>query len=159
MYVHEGDLWRDGVRLTDTVEAENHPSCVVDLVYEREGWVWRYPGERLFEGRDPALHEDGRIAYTGPYQAVSGVYVDGALLGKPAYAVGFAAWGDRLYFSGSTAWGWWDGSVHWSERSGVTPCWTPDGVYYAWGEEYPVKQWNIYKDGELVIENAWQPAW
>jgi hypothetical protein len=133
----------------------------VDLVYEREGYIWRYPEERLFEGRDPALHEDGRIAYVDRFQGVWAVYIrqgdQVTLPFKPAYGSSTPLWaGDVLYFSGATGWGWWDGAAHWSDYSGSHPCWTPDGVYYVvW--EGGVS--SLYRDGELVIENAWQPAW
>jgi len=128
----------------------------VDLVYEREGYIWRYPEERLFEGRDPALHEDGRIAYVDWFQGIRSVYVRGdeVTLLQKAYTRN-PSWGDYLYVAGGTQIGWWDGEMHWTEWAGAQPCWTPDGVYYVAQEG----TWNIYKDGELVIENAWQPAW
>lgn len=167
VYVREGDLWRDGERLTATVEQERNPSCLVDILYDSGGYVWRYPGERLFEGSDPAEHEDGRIAYVDWFQAIRAVHVrdgDKVVIPYKTYASGSPSWGeDRLYFSGSTAWAWWDGMLHWSDYPGGTPCWTPEGVYYVWSDDWPQimyhDQWDIYLDGKAVIPRATHPAW
>lgn len=39
VYEREGDLWRDGERLFASPEIEANPSCVVDMLYESEGYV------------------------------------------------------------------------------------------------------------------------
>lgn len=169
VYMREGDLWRDGERITSTAEVEKNPSCVVGILYEVDGYIWRMSGTsrvRLFEGTDPALHADGRIAYVDRFQGIRGVYVrDGDTVVMPyrTYSTGSPSWGDVLYLSGAGTWGWWDGTMHWSGEYGIYPCRTPDGVYYVWDERWPnimnEDQWDIYKDGERVIESARQPAW
>ena len=162
VYTREGDLWRDGKRLTSTAEVERNPSCVVDVVYEVDGYIWRLSGTsrvRLFEGEDPALHADGRIAYRARFQGVKAVYVwDGS---HTLTYMGIGAhpnWGDVLYLHGDYTLGWWDGTIHWLDEPGHSPCWTPEGLYYVWGD-LSVQRWDIYKDGVVVVEDAMSPAW
>ncbi len=105
VYEREGDLWRDGERLFASPEIEANPSCVVDMLYESEGYVWRYSNrERLFEGTDPALSPDGRIAYVDRFQGIRGVYVrDGASVFMPykTYSSGQPSWADGVLYIGA----------------------------------------------------------
>ena len=168
VYVHEGDLWRDGVRIEATAESEHSPSCVEDILYDADGYVWRYhEGERemLWRGENPAVSPDGRIAYRDWFQGVQAVYVwDDGDVAMTYPGNGYHPdWGEdgKLYVAGGANIGYWDGAMHWLDINGTNPCWTPDGLYYVSGDGYPyhVTQWNIYLDGEVVVEDAWQPAW
>lgn len=167
VYVHEGDLWRDGVRIEATSENENSPSCVEDILYLSGGYIWRYrDGERtqLWRGTNPALSEDGRIAYRDWFQGVQAIYVrDGDEVTLTYMGEGSdPAWGQdgRLYLHGDYTLGYWDGEVHWYDLYGAQPCPTPEGLYYICTENlYHPWPWHICKDGEVVVEDAWQPAW
>ncbi len=174
VYVHEGDLWRDGVRIDVTVERESHPSCVEDVVYYADYYIWRLRDgekERLFKGRDPSLAEDGRIAYRVSEGATDRIYVwDGATHTLIDYVdADSPSWGKdgRLYFN-TTEWqkwqiGYWDGAIHWLGINGFQPCWTPQGLYYVTDEPgdtiYDSPVACLYHDGKRIVRDASHPAW
>jgi hypothetical protein len=101
VYTREGDLWRDGERITSTAEEERNPSCVVDILYEVDGYIWRMSGTsrvRLWEGTDPALHPSGKIAYVDRFQGIRTVYIrDGEEIVIPYKTrdTGNPSWGGR----------------------------------------------------------------
>jgi hypothetical protein len=166
VYVREGDLWRDGESLGATEQWEFYPSCVEDIVYSSGGHIWRFDGEeheRLWEGSMPALSPDGRIAYRGVFQGMAAIYVrdgDETVLTYPGRG-DYPVWYDgRLYMSGDPRIGYWDGTMHWLDiYFAFDPCPTPDGLYYVVTEPVGTSHRNIYRDGELVVEGAYQPAW
>lgn len=163
VYTHEGDLWRDGQRLASTPGEERNPSCIDDILYDMDGSIYRYPAEKLFEGTNPVLHEDGRIAYSARFQGIYATHIrTGSTITIPykTYSTTPSSWGgDTLYFSSSTSWAWYDTAVHWSDTPGTSPCWTPEGIYTVWTEDWPNGIRNLYLDGTLVVENAIDPVW